>query len=97
MSSRASAQTRPPHVVGLIAELAMRRRVFVPIGRVVTIDADAVALGTGTISLRRFERRRGELLVLEDLLDRQVTIAESARRPPWWTWRWRPTVSASGR
>jgi Mg/Co/Ni transporter MgtE len=66
-----------PHVVGLIAELPMRRRVFLPIGRVISIDADAVALSTGTVSLRRFERRTGELLVLEDLLDRQVTIAES--------------------
>jgi len=67
----------PPHVIGLVAELPMRRRVFLPIGRIVSIDADAVALGTGRISLRRFERRTGELLVLEDLLDRQVTIVES--------------------
>jgi CBS domain-containing protein len=66
-----------PHVVGLIAELPMRRRVFLPIGRVLSIDADAVALGTGTVNLRRFERRTGELLVLEDLLDRQVTISET--------------------
>jgi flagellar motility protein MotE (MotC chaperone) len=67
----------PPHVIGLVAELPMRRRVFLPIGRIVSIDADAVALGTGRVSLRRFERRTGELLVLEDLLDRQVTIVES--------------------
>ena len=68
-----------PHVVGLIAELPMRRRVFLPIGRVLSIDADAVALGTGSVNLRRFERRTGELLVLEDLLDRQVTITETGR------------------
>jgi Mg/Co/Ni transporter MgtE len=67
----------PPHVVGLIAELPMRRRVFLPIGRVLSIDADAVALGTGIVNLRRFERRMGEILVLEDLLDRQVTISET--------------------
>jgi CBS domain-containing protein len=67
----------PPHVVGLIAELPMRRRVFLPIGRVLSIDADAVALGTGIVNLRRFERRMGEILVLEDLLDRQVTIVET--------------------
>jgi len=64
-------------VVGLIAELPMRRRVFLPIGRVLSIDADAVALGTGIVNLRRFERRMGEILVLEDLLDRQVTIVET--------------------
>jgi CBS domain-containing protein len=67
----------PPHVVGLIAELPVRRRVFLPIGRVLSIDADAVALGTGIVNLRRFERRMGEILVLEDLLDRQVTISET--------------------
>ena len=76
-SWRARETRTPPHVIGLIAELPMRRRVFLPISRVVSIDADAVALGTGTISLRRFERRTGELLVLEDLLDRQVTIVET--------------------
>jgi CBS domain-containing protein/sporulation protein YlmC with PRC-barrel domain len=69
-------ETRPPHVIGLVAELPLRRRVFVPIGRVEAIDSAAVVLGTGTISLRRFERRPGEVLVLEDLLDRQVTIVD---------------------
>lgn len=66
-----------PHVIGLVAEMPMRRRIFLPIGRVISIDADAVALGSGTISLRRFEKRPPEILVLEDLLDRQVTIIES--------------------
>lgn len=71
---------RPPRVVGLVAELPMRRRVFLPIGRVVSIDADAVALSTGTVSLRRFEKRAGELLVLEELLDRYVTISDTGRK-----------------
>jgi CBS domain-containing protein len=66
-----------PHVVGFVAELPVRRRVFLPIGRIVSIDAEAVALGTGTISLRRFEKRATELLVLEELLDRHVRVAES--------------------
>jgi flagellar motility protein MotE (MotC chaperone)/sporulation protein YlmC with PRC-barrel domain len=73
--ARAREGAKPPRVVGLVAELPMRRRIFIPIGRVVSIDADAVVLSTGTVSLRRFEKRAGELLVLEDLLDRQVTIS----------------------
>ena len=77
--ARIAVGARAPRVVGLVAEVPMRRRIFLPIGRVVTIDADAVVLGSGTISLRRFERRTGELLVLEDLLDRQVTIIDSGR------------------
>jgi CBS domain-containing protein len=65
----------PPRVVGLVAEMPLRRRIFLPIGRVTAIEADAVVLGTGTLNLRRFEKRPGELLVLEELLDRRVTIA----------------------
>ena len=77
--ARIAAGTRPPRVVGLVAELPMRRRIFLPIGRIVSIDADAVVLGTGTLNLRRFEKRPGELLVLEDLLDRQVTIVDAGQ------------------
>jgi len=67
----------PPRVVGLVAEMPMRRRIFLPIGRVTAIEPDSVVLGTGTLNLRRFEKRAGELLVLEELLDRRVTIVES--------------------
>jgi CBS domain-containing protein/sporulation protein YlmC with PRC-barrel domain len=70
----------PPRVVGLVAEMPMRRRIFVPIGRVTAIEADAVLLNTGTLNLRRFEKRPGELLVLEDLLDRRVIIDDTDRQ-----------------
>jgi hypothetical protein len=46
----------------------------VPIGRVTSIDPDAVVLTTGTVSLRRFDKRPGETLVLAELLDRRVTL-----------------------
>jgi Mg/Co/Ni transporter MgtE len=70
---------QPPRVTGLVAEIPMRRRIFVPIGRVTAIEADAVVLNTGTLNLRRFEQRPGELLALADLLDRRVTIEDSGR------------------
>ena len=57
---------------GLVAEMPMRRRIFLSISRITSIDADAVVLGTGTLNLRRFEKRPNELLVLEELLDRRV-------------------------
>ena len=66
-----------PRVLGLAVEISGRRRIFVPIGRVTTIDPDAVVLGTGTVSLRRFEQRPGETLVLAELLDRRVTLLDS--------------------
>lgn len=70
---------RPPLVVGLVAEVPMRRRIFLPITRITSIDANAVVLGTGTLNLRRFEKRPNELLVLEELLERRVTIEQTGR------------------
>jgi CBS domain-containing protein/sporulation protein YlmC with PRC-barrel domain len=64
----------PPQVVGLVAEMPMRRRIFLPINRITDIEADAVVLGTGTLNLRRFSKRPNELLVLQDLLDRRVRL-----------------------
>ena len=66
-----------PRVLGLIVEMQARKRIFVPIGRVTTIDPDAVVLRTGTLSLRRFEQRVGETLVLAELLDRRVTLLDT--------------------
>ncbi|MEJ3743227.1 CBS domain-containing protein [Actinomycetes bacterium KLBMP 9797] len=77
--ARLRTTTRPPQIVGLVAEMPMRRRIFLPINRITSIDADAVVLGTGTLNLRRFEKRPNELLVLEDLLDRRVTIEPDDR------------------
>jgi flagellar motility protein MotE (MotC chaperone)/sporulation protein YlmC with PRC-barrel domain len=67
----------PPRVTGLVVEIQQRRRIFVPIGRVTALDIDAVVLNTGTLSVRRFEQRPGETLVLGELLDRQVTVNDS--------------------
>ncbi|GAA0543170.1 CBS domain-containing protein [Paractinoplanes ferrugineus] len=71
---RLRTTNRPPQVVGLVAEMALRRRIFLPIGRVTSMDSEAVVLSTGTLNLRRFEKRPNELLVVEDLLDRRVTV-----------------------
>ncbi|GIM96007.1 magnesium transporter MgtE N-terminal domain-containing protein [Paractinoplanes toevensis] len=71
---RLRTTNRPPQVVGLVAEMALRRRIFLPIGRVTSMDSEAVVLSTGTLNLRRFEKRPNELLVVEELLDRRVTV-----------------------
>ncbi|WP_432834694.1 magnesium transporter MgtE N-terminal domain-containing protein [Dactylosporangium sp. CA-092794] len=77
--ARARPGNQPPRVVGLVAEMPMRRRIFLPIGRITAIEPDAVVLNTGTLNLRRFEKRPGELLVLEDFMDRHVTVAATGR------------------
>src|SRR3712207_2976531 len=61
--------------------MALRRRIFLPIGRVTSMDADRVVLSTGTLNLRRFEKRPNELLVLEDLMDRRVTVVAEGDGP----------------
>src|SRR5207249_9349354 len=77
--ARARAGNQPPRVVGLVAEMPLRRRIFLPIGRVTAIEPDAVVLNTGTLNLRRFSKRPGEILVLEELLDRRVTIVPNGK------------------
>lgn len=62
-----------PRVLGMLVEIQARCRIFVPMGRVTSIEPDAVLLSTGTVSLRRFDQRPGETLVLAELLDRRVT------------------------
>lgn len=69
----------PPRVLGLVVEIQHRRRIFVPISRVTSIDAGQVILATGTVSLRRFDKRPGETLVLAELLDRKVTLLETGQ------------------
>jgi Mg/Co/Ni transporter MgtE len=67
-----------PRALGILVEIQARRRIFVPMGRVTSIEADAVLLATGTVSLRRFDKRAGETLVLAELLDRRVTLLSPA-------------------
>ncbi len=79
---RLRTTNRPPQVVGLVAEMALRRRIFLPIGRVTSMDAERVVLSTGMLNLRRFEKRPNELLVLEEVLDRRVTVEPEDRQRP---------------
>ena len=65
-----------PRVVGLVAEVFGRRRIFVPMTRVTNIDAGQVYT-TGLLNLRRFEQRTTETLVIGQMIDRQVTITAS--------------------
>src|SRR5687768_654517 len=63
-----------PRVLGLVVELLTRRRIFVPILRVTAIDPGAVTLATGSVSLRKFTQRPGEVLVLGQVVETQVRV-----------------------
>ena len=66
-----------PRAVGLVVEVSGKRRVFVPLTRVTSIDAGAV-ITTGLLNIRRFARRATETLVVAELLDRQVTFRDAS-------------------
>lgn len=59
-----SASGEPPWVLGLVVTL-QRRHIFVNLGRVAEVSVEGVRLSGGTIDLRRFSRRTGEILASE--------------------------------
>ncbi|MDT0387043.1 MULTISPECIES: magnesium transporter MgtE N-terminal domain-containing protein [Streptomyces] len=67
---------RPPRLLGLVVELATRRRIFLPMTRVTAIQSGQV-ITTGVLNVRRFEQRPTERLVFGELLDRRVTLTET--------------------
>jgi Mg/Co/Ni transporter MgtE len=66
---------RPPRVLGLVVELVIRQRIFVPMLRVTSIEPGAVVLATGMVSLRKFTLRPNETLVIGEILDTRVHVA----------------------
>ncbi|MFB9375555.1 magnesium transporter MgtE N-terminal domain-containing protein [Kineococcus gynurae] len=71
-------RTRGPlSVLGLVVEVPGRRRVFVPMTRVTHIENGQV-LTTGLVNMRRFEQRSTETLVLAELLDKTVAMADGS-------------------
>ena len=69
------ASRRRPRVIGLVVEVPGRRRVFLPMTRVTSVDGGQV-ITTGLVNMRRFEQRTNEVLVMAELLDRQVTVRD---------------------
>ncbi len=70
------SEVNQPRVLGVVAEVFGRRRIFVPMTRVTNIDSGQVYT-TGLLNMRRFEQRSTETLVIGQLLDRTVTIRET--------------------
>lgn len=67
-----------PRVLGLVVDLATRRSIFIPMLRVAAIEPEAVTLNTGSVSLRHFEQRPGEVLAIGQVLDTQVKVNDPA-------------------
>ena len=66
-----------PRAVGMVVEVPGKRRVFLPLTRVVSIKPGAV-ITTGLLNIRRFVQRARETLVVGELIDRRVTLADGS-------------------
>ncbi|TQK52070.1 Mg/Co/Ni transporter MgtE [Streptomyces sp. SLBN-118] len=67
---------RPPRLLGMVVEVLSRRRIFLPMTRVTGMESGQV-ITTGVLNMRRFEQRPTERLVLGELLDRRVSLADT--------------------
>ena len=73
------ANNQPPRILGFIVEVPPRKRIFVPITRVTSIDNGHVVI-TGLLNMRRFEPRTNEITVLSEMLDRSITLIETEEK-----------------
>ncbi|MBI2709814.1 MAG: magnesium transporter [Actinobacteria bacterium] len=64
----------PARVLGFVAAV-QRRHIFVNAGRVAEIEPTGVRLRSGTIDVRAFRKRAGEVLVMRELSGRRVQDA----------------------
>ena len=66
-----SGPAAPPRVLGFVVAVG-RRHIFVNANRVDELQASGVRLHGGTVDLRRFQLRQGELLAKQDILDKPL-------------------------
>lgn len=81
-----------PRVLGFVAT-SQRRRIFVNVGRIGSLDGDGARLRSWDVDLNPFKPRSGELLIGRDIIDRRIgdeTVSDVAIRPAgdgratWW-------------
>ncbi|MGP5691708.1 magnesium transporter MgtE N-terminal domain-containing protein [Corynebacterium variabile] len=69
-----SIGARRPRALGLVVEVAGKRRIFLPMLRIASIDPSEVTMNTSSVSLRPFKSRSGEVSVMDDLIGARVHI-----------------------
>jgi len=67
----APAGRHSPRVLGFVTQV-QRRRIFVNANRIEDLEPTGVRMRTGSIDLRPFRKREGELLALGDVVGRRV-------------------------
>lgn len=72
------SEEKYPPLAGLLAQ-TNHRNFWIPAGQVETFDEKGIKLYSATLSLERFERRNGEILLGRDLLDKQLVDVQGRR------------------
>jgi CBS domain-containing protein len=65
-----------PRIIGFVVQVPQRRRIFIQATRVTSID-DGGLFMTGSLNIRRFQPKHGEVALLEELLDREVLLRKT--------------------
>ncbi|GGH59836.1 magnesium transporter MgtE N-terminal domain-containing protein [Rothia aerolata] len=68
---------KEPLVVGIVIEVLGKKRIFVPMTRITSIDSSQI-ICTGLVNLRRFEQRGSEAMVVAELFDRKVRLTDGS-------------------
>jgi flagellar motility protein MotE (MotC chaperone)/sporulation protein YlmC with PRC-barrel domain len=68
-------EAQRPRAIGLMVEVPGKRRVFVPMTRVTSMDSGQV-ITTGLVNMRRFEQRSTETLLIAEVLERTVRLTD---------------------
>lgn len=63
------------YVVGIVIEVLGKKRVFVPMTRLISIDSNQL-ICTGLVNLRRFVKRGAEILVIGEMFDQKVLLVD---------------------
>ena len=61
-------------VLGLVVEMTNKRRIFLPMLRIASIDPHEIMLVSGSVSLRAFKPRTGELTIMGDIIGAKVQV-----------------------
>jgi len=72
------SEEKYPPLAGLLAQTS-RREFWIPINKVQTFEEKGIQLYSAEVSLERFERRDGEILIGKDVLDKQLVDVEGRR------------------
>ena len=66
-----------PEVRGLVVEVPGRKRIFMPVARVTSMESGQIIV-TGAVNLRRFQKKDTESLAITELVEREVEMTDGS-------------------